>query len=153
MRKILVDTALLSLLLSIFVVPRGFTEDIYTGFFSNKAVSGYDTVAFFTRGKPVKGSSDHKVEYLGAVWHFSSAKNKELFESDPDKYRPQYGGYCAWAVAENKAKAPGNVKYWKIVDEKLYLNYNDDVQKKWLLDIPGFIARADVIWPEISQEH
>lgn len=129
-----------------------YAEPIYTELFSDKALSGYDTVAFFTENKAVKGKKQYKVEYLNTEWYFSSAKHKALFELDPDKYRPQYGGYCAWAVAANNAKAPGNVKYWTIVDAKLYLNYNQDVQKRWLHDVPGFIATANNNWPALSQE-
>ena len=131
---------------------QAFAEEIYTGFLSNKAVAGYDTVAYFTEGKPVKGKNEFKVTYLDAEWHFSSAENKTLFEENPDKYRPQYAGHCAWAVAENQAKAPGNPKYWRIVDDKLYLNYNEEVQNRWFNDIPGFIELADKYWPEVSKQ-
>ncbi len=125
----------------------GFSEEIYTDFFSDKALSGYDTVAYFTQGKPVKGKKENTVQYLGADWFFSSAKNKTLFEENPNKYRPQYGGHCAWAVAVNAAKAKGNPKHWKIVEDRLYLNYSADVQQKWLQDVPGFIVTADKNWP------
>lgn len=137
-------------MLCTMMAGSAFANEIYTGYTSNKAVRGYDTVSYFTEGKPVKGKKKFKVEYLGADWLFSSAKNRALFEADPDKYRPQYGGHCAWAVAANKAKAPGNPKHWKIVDGKLYLNYNGAVQKKWFEDIPGFIAQGDKNWPELS---
>ncbi len=136
------------MLFSVFVAAE---EEIYTEFFSDKAVSGYDTVAFFTDGKPVKGDKKFVVKHLGAKWYFSSKKNKEAFEADPDKYRPQYGGHCAWAIAANNAKAPGNVKHWKIVDDKLYLNYNKDVKEKWEKDIPGFIVKGDKNWIEASK--
>lgn len=126
-------------------------ESIYTEFFSDKALSGYDAVAFFTENKPVKGKKQYRVDYLDSQWYFSSAEHKALFELDPDKYRPQYGGYCAWAIAAKNAKAPGNVKYWTIVEAKLYLNYNKDVQKLWLQDVPGFIATANRNWPALSQ--
>lgn len=127
-------------------------EEIYTEFFSEKAVSGYDTVAYFTEGKPVKGKKKFLVKHLGADWYFSSKKNKETFEANPNKYRAQYGGHCAWAIGANNAKAPGNVKYWKIVDDKLYLNYSKDVQEKWLKDIPGFIEKGDKNWIETLKE-
>ena len=112
------------------------------------ALGGYDTVAYFTEGKPVKGSKDFSTEYKGVQWLFSSQANLDLFLADPDHYRPQYGGYCAWATA-NGYEAPGSPKAWKIVDDKLYLNYNLDVQKKWFADIPGFIAQADENWPTL----
>ena len=124
------------------------TAPIYTGFFSNQAVSGYDTVAYFTDGKPVKGNSSITHEYMGAVWQFASEDNKAKFIADPEKYAPQYGGYCAWAVSQGYT-ASGDPKYWKIVDGKLYLNYDASVQKRWEKDIPGFISAADKNWPGI----
>lgn len=127
-------------------------EEIYTDFFSDKAVSGYDPVAYFTEGKAVKGDKDYSLEYLGANWYFSSKSNKALFEAEPDKYRPQYGGHCAWAVGANNAKAKGDPKFWRIVDDKLYLNYNQEVQDKWVADIPAFIERANKNWPSLSDK-
>lgn len=146
-----VSRALLILLLPLAIMQVA-AESIYTDFFSDKAVSGYDTVAYFTEDKAAKGKPEFKVEYLGADWYFKSAKNKALFEADPDKYRPQYGGHCAWAVGANNAKAKGDPKIWRIVDDKLYLNYNANVQKKWLQDVPGFIERADKNWPALAAE-
>ena len=109
---------------------------------SETAIRGYDTVAYFTQGKPVDGSDDFTTEWQGATWRFSSQEHLDLFEGDPERYAPQYGGYCAYGVARG-----GLVKIepelWAIVDGKLYLNYDDDVQEKWERDIPGFIASAD----------
>jgi len=106
------------------------------------AIRGYDTVAYFTQSKPVKGVEEFNVEWSGAKWLFSSAEHAELFRSDPEKYAPQYGGYCAFGVAEDylvKIEAD----QWEIVDGKLYLNYDKKVQKRWLKDIPGYITKAD----------
>ena len=125
-------------------------NNIYTGWFSNKAVSGYDTVAYFTEKKAVKGLPQFKYEYEGVEWYFSKPEHLNLFKKDPEKYMPQYGGFCAWAVAEKKQRAPGDPNYWKLVDGKLYLNYDNDIQQKWLKDIPGFIKKADKNWPEMK---
>ena len=81
-------------------------------------------------------------------WRFASAENRDLFLANPDAYSPQYGGYCAWAAAQGYT-APGNPKNWSVVDGKLYLNYNDKVQRDWEQDIPGFIAKADANWPAV----
>ena len=109
---------------------------------SGIAIRGYDTVAYFTEGKPLEGSEDFTSEWQGATWRFASQEHLDLFEADPEKYAPQYGGYCAYGVAQD-----GLVKIepelWTIVDGKLYLNYDDDVQEQWEEDIPGFIAAAD----------
>lgn len=138
--------ARLLVLLSLFFSSVAFSADeIYTGFFSNKAVSGYDTVSFF-EGTPAKGSSSFKTEYKGADWLFISQANLDKFLADPEKYAPQYGGYCAWAIAEKDDLAPGDPEFWTIVDNKLYLNYDNSVQKKWEKDIPGFIETGDKNW-------
>ena len=117
-------------------------DPVYTGTFSNKAISGYDTVAFFTEGKPVKGSSDFSTEYQGAKWHFANAANLARFKANPTKYAPQYGGYCAWAVAQGNL-AKGSPQHWNITDGKLYLNYNNSIQQKWLDNKANFISDAD----------
>lgn len=121
-------------------------EAIYTGIFNDHAVSGYDTVAYFTDGKPVKGEKKFRTDYMGAEWRFSSQENLDAFLADPAKYAPQYGGYCAWAMASGN-KASGDPKHWKIVGGKLYLNYNADVKAEWEKDIPGFIEKADAQYP------
>ncbi|MTI09409.1 YHS domain-containing (seleno)protein [Curvivirga aplysinae] len=143
-----VKILLAALAFSTFMIGKAFAiEPIYTGWLSDQAVGGYDTVSYFTNGEPVKGSKDHKVTWNGATWLFSSAENKALFEADPEKYAPQYGGYCAWAVAEVNEGYEGDPKIWKIVDGKLYLNNNDSVQERWNKDIPGFIETANKNWP------
>jgi YHS domain-containing protein len=113
------------------------------------AIRGTDPVAYFTEGRAVPGTQDHSFEWNGATWHFASAENRAAFAEEPARFAPQYGGFCAWAVAEKGklySTQPGN---WKIVDGKLYLNSNDDIQSRWQGDIPGFIARGDRRWPEI----
>lgn len=109
---------------------------------SGVAIRGYDTVAYFTQQAAIEGSDSFRTEWKGANWHFSSQEHLELFEADPEKYAPQYGGYCAYGVAKD-----GLVKIepenWTIVGGKLYLNYDDKVQKLWEKDITGFIDTAD----------
>lgn len=127
-------------------------NNIYTGWFSNKAVSGYDAVAYFTKNKAVKGNARFKYKYMDAEWYFESAEHLELFKKNPDQYRPQYGGFCAWAIAAKKQRAPGDPNFWRIVDDKLYLNYDSSVQKQWLEDVPGFIRKADENWPKMLDQ-
>ncbi|MEL7173254.1 MAG: YHS domain-containing (seleno)protein, partial [Pseudomonadota bacterium] len=86
----------------------------------------------------------------GATWRFSSAENRDLFVENPEKYAPQYGGYCAWAVAQGYTAAT-DPEAWAIVDDKLYLNYNKSVQAKWEKDVPGHIASADGNWPTVLE--
>lgn len=116
----------------------------------NIAVSGYDVTSYFTgEGAPTKGDKAHSVDYKGAVYYFSSAANAATFKKDPAKFAPQYGGHCAWAVSRGSL-APGNPMNFKLVDGKLYLNFNDNVQKTWLSDIPGFISKAEDKWPSFK---
>ncbi|MEL6239252.1 MAG: YHS domain-containing (seleno)protein [Pseudomonadota bacterium] len=116
----------------------------------NVAVSGYDTVSYFQgNGVPVKGDARYKVNYNGAEWHFSSQANADKFKADPDAYAPQYGGHCAWALGANGRLAPGDAKVYKVVDGKLYLNFNKSVQNMWLKDIAGFITKANGAWTGI----
>lgn len=122
------------------------TAPVYTGVFSNVALSGYDAVAYFTVGHPVEGSAQYKVNYNGAEWHFSSAANRDAFRANPARFAPQYGGYCAWAVGHNYT-ASGDPKVWRIVGGKLYLNYNREIGQKWAQDIPGYIRSGDANWP------
>jgi YHS domain-containing protein len=123
---------------------------IYTGAFDDLAVQGYDPVAYFTDGKPVKGSADYVATYMGATFRFSTADHRDAFLKNPGAYAPQYGGYCAWAVSQGY-HAKGDARFWKVVDGKLYLNYNSDVQKKWERDVPGFISAANTNWPKINK--
>lgn len=124
------------------------TEPVYTGTFNNIAVSGYDPVAYFLSGRPVKGSSSYKTMYKGAEFRFASAANLAKFKANPAAYAPQYGGYCAWAISQGYT-ASGDPTVWKIVNGKLYLNYNREVGERWGKDIPGHIRSANINWPKI----
>jgi YHS domain-containing protein len=115
------------------------------------AIEGYDPIAYFQEGKPVEGDSDYSYEWMGATWYFSSAENRDLFAADPEKYAPQYGGYCAWAVSQGYT-AEIDPEAWSVVDNKLYLNYSLDVQKQWQQDVPGNITKGDANWPGIREK-
>lgn len=109
---------------------------------SDTAIRGYDPVAYFTDGKPVAGTDAYVYDWMGAKWKFASAEHLAAFKAEPQKYAPQYGGYCAYGVAKDHlVKIEPDA--WKIVDGKLYLNYDSDVQAKWLKDVPGYIHEAD----------
>lgn len=126
-------------------------DPIYTGFFSNEAIDGYDAVAYFTEGKPVAGSDEFTFEYQGAVWKFASQEHLDLFRNDPQAYAPQYGGYCAYAVA-NGDTASAEPDLWTIHDGKLYLNYNRRINNQFRNDIEAFIEQADQNWPQIEKK-
>lgn len=113
------------------------------------AIRGTDPVAYFTEGRPVAGDPAFATERAGTTWYFVSAANRDAFVADPERYMPQYGGYCAWAVGAKNQTAPTDPDAWRIVDGKLYLNYDAAIQDRWLRDVPGFIQKADRNWPGI----
>ena len=115
------------------------------------AIRGYDPVAYFTEKKPVKGKKDFSHKWKGATWYFSSARNRDLFRDNPEKYAPKYGGYCAYAVSQGYT-ASIVPEAWRIVDGKLYLNYSKGVQQTWEQDIPGYIKLGDKNWPRLLKE-
>ncbi len=115
------------------------------------AIKGYDPVAFFTESKAIKGSDEFTYEWNGATWHFASKQNKEAFMANPEKYAPQYGGYCAYGTAGGH-KAPTETDTWTVVDNKLYFNYNQKVKEGWTKDQATLIKKADEQWPRIKKD-
>jgi YHS domain-containing protein len=112
------------------------------------ALQGYDVVAYFTEGGAQRGRAEHAAEWNDQTWHFTSASHRAAFVADPSRYAPQYGGYCAWAVARNYL-APVDPTAWAVVDGKLYLNFDARIQRRWARDPAGFIARANGNWPAL----
>ena len=113
------------------------------------AVNGYDVVGYFTQGKPVEGKKTFLYQWHNAYWLFSTKQNLDSFSHSPEKYAPQFGGYCAYGVSEGH-KATTEPDAWTIVDGKLYLNYNKDVQQLWKKDIPGRIKKAEDNWSKVK---
>jgi hypothetical protein len=111
------------------------------------ALDGYDPVAYFTEQQPVKGSPDFQFVHRSSTFQFASDSHRRAFVADPDKYAPQYGGYCAYGMAKGY-KAKIEPVAFTVVDGKLFLNYNDNLRAHWLSDISGYIRRADANWPE-----
>lgn len=118
---------------------------VFSTFFGG-AIRGYDPVAYFTQGRPVEGKRAYSLKWKGAAWYFYSAENRDRFRMNPEKYAPQYGGYCAYAVSRGYT-ASIDPEAWKIVDGKLYLNYSKSIQSTWEEDVPGNIQKADKNWP------
>ena len=115
------------------------------------ALRGYDPVAYFKDGQPVKGAAAYTAVYGGSTFHFASQANREAFVADPTKYAPQYGGFCAYGAAGGY-KAAIDPAAFSVVNGKLYLNYDRTVQKEWNKDVPGYIAKADKNWPTVSAQ-
>ena len=115
------------------------------------ALRGYDPVAYFTDGKPVLGDYTITAQQDGATYRFASEDHKALFLKDPDKYLPEYGGFCAFGTAKG-VKVDGDPTVWKIVDNKLYLNLAPAVATRWDQDIPGNIKTANEKWTVVKDK-
>ena len=112
------------------------------------AINGFDPVAYFTEGAPIKGMSEFSSDWEGAALLFASAENKAMFDADPVKFAPKYGGYCAYAVSKG-ATAPTDPEAWTVHEDRLYLNFSLDVRSIWKEDIPGNVMKADANWPGV----
>lgn len=113
------------------------------------AIRGYDPVAYFRDGGPRLGKPEFSVSHSGATWRFASAEHKALFEADPQRYLPAYGGFCAYGTSRGYL-VKIEPEAWSIVDGRLYLNYDLGVRKTWLRDTRAYIARADGNWPRLT---
>jgi YHS domain-containing protein len=122
--------------------------EIYAGAKEGFGSGGFDPVSYQQDGGPKMGVAANTLEWKGAKWQFVSPDNLAAFKANPDKYAPQFGGYCAYAVSKG-ATAPGDPKVFTIVDGKLYLNYSKDVQVTWKKDVPGNISLANGNWPKV----
>ena len=117
--------------------------------YAGLGAKGYDVVNYFIFGKPAQGEDSYTHEHAGVKWQFVSAEHRELFKADPAKYMPQYGGFCSWGVAAGKLFDVDPANGWRIVEGKLYLNFNADIQKVFDQDPAGFISRANANWPKL----
>jgi YHS domain-containing protein len=143
------DRILMSFL-SVVLLLTGFGSTAFGKLPGNElAIRGYDTVAYFKEGKALEGSEAFTFSWHGMTWYFSSKENRDLFAASPEKYAPQYDGYCAWAMTEAR-KARTDPEVWKIVDGKLYLNCSRSAYEKWSRDIPGNIEKADTNWLKLN---
>jgi YHS domain-containing protein len=133
----------------VLLLLTGFGGIAVGGSPDDPAIKGYDTVAYFTAGKALKGSESFTFQWHGMIWYFSTKENRDLFATSPEKYAPQYDGYCAWAMTEAR-KAITDPEVWKIVNGKLYLNCSMTAYEKWSRDIPGNIKKADANWLKFS---
>jgi hypothetical protein len=113
------------------------------------AIKGYDAVAYFTEGKPVPGDSSNEHVWQGARWRFASTANRDMFAKDPDRFAPQYAGYCALGIAMGK-KVEIDPEAWTIVDGKLYLNYDRKIVSDWRKDRAAQVEKADANWAKLK---
>lgn len=115
------------------------------------AIKGHDPVAYFVDGKPMPGRAELSHSVGGATYWFANERNLQAFKAEPAKYTPQYGGYCAYGVAQG-FKPDIDPTAFKIVEGKLYLNLSPAVQSRWLADVPGFITRANQNWSQLKDQ-
>ena len=121
--------------------------------FTNKngvAIKGYDPVAYFNQQKAVEGNDTFTFDWSGSKWKFVSQANADSFKVAPEKYAPQYGGFCAYGTTGNHL-SPTDPKAWTIVNNKLYLNYKPDVKELLIKDTTSRIKAADGYWPSLNK--
>lgn len=123
----------------------------YNTMYAGLGAKGYDVVSYFTVGMPVAGSERYTAEFGGVKWQFASAENRDAFKKDPARYAPQYGGFCSWGVSVGKLFDVDPVNGWKIVDNKLYLNFNGDINATFSKDAEGYIRRANNNWASLNK--
>ena len=123
----------------------------YNTLYAGLGAKGYDVVSYFTAGVPIAGSDRYTAEFGGVKWQFASAENRDAFKKDPAHYAPQYGGFCSWGVSVGKLFDVDPVNGWQIVDGKLYLNFNTDINTTFSKDTAGYISKANRNWPTINQ--
>lgn len=112
------------------------------------AANGYDVVAYFDN-KATRGIPGIQVEYLGKTWYFETQENADRFQGSPERYVPQFGGYCAYGVSQGYL-APTDPEAWSVINGKLYLNYNQVIRTRWLADVDHFLVTAEKHWPRLG---
>ncbi|CCE99547.1 YHS domain-containing (seleno)protein [Sinorhizobium fredii] len=126
-------------------------EVVNTGYFGNVAILGYDPVAYFTDGRATKGSPEFTEKWLGATWYFASVKHRDAFASEPIRYAPQYGGFCALGTSVEEASANIDPEAWRIVDGKLYLfSGKEGLEEDFDADPAAVKAKADAKWAGVE---
>ena len=123
----------------------------YNTLYAGLGAKGYDVVAYFTEGKPTQGSDKYTSDFGGVKWQFASAARRDLFAANPEKYAPQFGGFCTWGASEGKLFDVDPVNGWKIVDGKLYMNFNADIQAVFNKDPAGYVSKANRKWAALNK--
>lgn len=145
--KVAVKSIITLIFLLIKISSFAQNSDIF--YTSDGAIKGYDPVAYFKEGKAIKGKNEFSYLWKEAKWFFLSKENLKVFQENPEKYAPQYGGYCAYGLSENH-KSPTNPDAFTIVNDKLYLNYSSKVKDLWLKNKETRIIKADSLWTIIK---
>ena len=146
--------------LFVWVRVESAQKQVNTGLFGSVAIKGYDTIAYHVEGRALKGNSEFSYEWNDAIWHFSNANNRDLFAANPERYAPQYGGFCASSIAaggfvSNISLAVGDIdpEAWKIVDGKLFMSWTKARSDKWLKNAAANISKADQNWANVMMKN
>lgn len=125
-------------------------KDIATDWFG-RAIAGYDTTSYFTRGKPNKGQSAHTFKWQGATWRFATKRGRDLFAANPGKYAPQFGGHCSNGLADGHL-VKADAQIWMMIKGKLYMFYAERGRKRWQAssNVNGLIAKARANWKRLK---
>lgn len=123
----------------------------YNTLYAGLGAKGYDVVSYFTNKAPMQGSDKFTANHGGVTWQFASAEHRDMFKADPTKYAPQYGGFCAWGVAQGKLFDVDPVNGWTMSNNKLYLNFNSDINKTFARDTEGFLSKAERNWGSLNK--
>ncbi len=150
--KNIIRKSLLALVTSMLISAAVGGELVNVAGASGIALSGYDPVAFFTEHKAVNGDPGITAKHDGASFLFASKSNRKLFNRNPEKYAPQYGGFCAFGASVN-ALFPVDISTWQIRNGKLYLNLNQEILKAFNKDLNGAIAKANKNWPKLEKKY
>jgi hypothetical protein len=118
---------------------------------ANGAIDGYDAVSYFSAGRPMRGDARYVHDWNGATWRFVSAENRDAFAADPERYAPQFGGYCAWAVGHGYT-AKSDPEAWHVADGRLYLNFDAAVRDDWLAERERWITEGRTHWPAVIED-
>ena len=142
---------LLAALLAVVFVSTTSAKTILNVDKSGVGIKGYDPVAYFTYNQPIKGSAQFQSDSNGVTYHFASARSKAVFDANPGKYEPQFGGFCAWAVSQGYT-APIDPNAFQVVNGRLLLQYSLSVRKQFSQDTEGNLRKADANWPAIVEK-
>lgn len=140
----------LTMLLTVVTIATAFSQATRYANQNGVAIKGYDPVAYFAQNKAISGVDAYTFEWSGSQWKFSSQAHLDSFKVAPEKYAPQYGGYCAYGCSQNY-KAPVDPEAFTILNNKLYLNYSMKVKTAWLQEATARIKAADANWPALNQ--
>lgn len=138
------------ILLTIFTIGITNAQSVKFNSTDGVAIKGYDVVAYFAQQQAVVGNDAFTTEWSGSKWKFASQANLDSFKIAPQKYAPQYGGFCAYGCSDNHL-SPTDPNAWTIVNDKLYLNYNLKVKSFWIKDTTNLIKKADGLWPSLNK--